>query len=292
MAQRVCRLVGPCGCDQSRACCSCGHYHGSTTACRHTVPQCSCTLLVDRVGTCATCGHLSAMHVGAERKNKIRGVEDTKKSVPAAFLCPLTRKIMTDPYMLTGSCQTFEKKAIEARLRVEDECPVTAVWLNTEDSRKLLPNVALKKAIQEYLGLGHGDPSPPQTRSLFVNKASSLTLHPLSQPERRLPATDSVRVHRVGGQTRNQEEKQETPSELIRRIATERRMMSDQWKKQDQPEERVTLTEELRQIATELGIDTEREKPKQRVTATDILRRLQRLNSPKKERVRELHMRC
>lgn len=62
------------------------------------------------------------------------------------FICPITFAIMEDPYS-TIDGHTFEKNAIEVWLKKNDTNPVTNKKL---ESKQLIPNIALKKAIDEF----------------------------------------------------------------------------------------------------------------------------------------------
>jgi hypothetical protein len=67
-------------------------------------------------------------------------------SVPALYLCPLTKEFLFDPVM-TSDGLSFERKAIEYWLDKYDVSPVNGIAL---DSKSLLPNFALKQLIREY----------------------------------------------------------------------------------------------------------------------------------------------
>ena len=66
---------------------------------------------------------------------------------PDSFYCPITREIMIDPVM-TLDGQTYERTAIEKWFRNgKSTSPSTGATL---PSLNLIPNIALRKAIEEY----------------------------------------------------------------------------------------------------------------------------------------------
>jgi len=68
-------------------------------------------------------------------------------SVPAAYLCPITQSIMSDP-VIDREGNSFERTAIEAWLAVRGNSPVTRTPLTTGD---LAPNRSLRTAIEAFL---------------------------------------------------------------------------------------------------------------------------------------------
>eukprot|EP00038_Savillea_parva_P019814 m.29034 g.29034 ORF g.29034 m.29034 type:complete len:908 (+) comp4566_c0_seq1:234-2957(+) len=65
---------------------------------------------------------------------------------PPSFKCPVTQEVMRDP-VCTCDGHTFERQSIEQWLISHDTSPLTGLRL---ESRTLLPNVALRCAIEEY----------------------------------------------------------------------------------------------------------------------------------------------
>jgi len=66
--------------------------------------------------------------------------------IPAEFICPLTKEILFDPVM-TEDGNSYERKAIEKWLETHDFSPSGAQL----SSKILLPNLALKQLIRDYL---------------------------------------------------------------------------------------------------------------------------------------------
>eukprot|EP00041_Stephanoeca_diplocostata_P032807 m.1062294 g.1062294 ORF g.1062294 m.1062294 type:complete len:890 (-) comp24214_c0_seq1:1361-4030(-) len=67
---------------------------------------------------------------------------------PQSFKCPITQEVMRNP-VCTCDGHTFERSAIEQWLIKKDTSPLTGLSL---ESRTLVPNVALRNAIEEFLG--------------------------------------------------------------------------------------------------------------------------------------------
>ncbi|GAQ87719.1 U box domain containing protein [Klebsormidium nitens] len=79
-----------------------------------------------------------------------RAAKRHKLSHPDAFVCPITKALMSDPVMLVETGKTFERAAIEEWLATHDTCPI-------ERSKKLqkkdvLPVESLSRAIKEWRG--------------------------------------------------------------------------------------------------------------------------------------------
>ena len=72
--------------------------------------------------------------------------EDSYSDAPNEFLCPITQGIMEDP-VITCDGHTYEKEAISEWLEDHDKSPLTNLTLET---KRLIPNVALRSAIDEY----------------------------------------------------------------------------------------------------------------------------------------------
>lgn len=77
-----------------------------------------------------------------------RAAKRHKPSPPDAFLCPITKKVMTDPVMLVETGQTFERTAIQEWLSAHDTCPIE--WGKKLEKKDVLPVKSLKKAITEW----------------------------------------------------------------------------------------------------------------------------------------------
>jgi Eph receptor A1 len=72
------------------------------------------------------------------------------ESTPDAFRCSITFEVMRDPVMLGSSGHTFERSAIEDWLQNNHTNPLTNVPL-TPIERRLIPNIALRDAIDQYI---------------------------------------------------------------------------------------------------------------------------------------------
>lgn len=68
-------------------------------------------------------------------------------SAPAAFLCPLTLQLMTDP-VVTPSGMTFNRESIQAWVEHHHTDPATGAALH---SGQLYPNLTLRDLIQKWL---------------------------------------------------------------------------------------------------------------------------------------------
>ena len=87
--------------------------------------------------------------------------------VPDAFCCPIGLDIMSDPVFLIETGHTFERRLIEAHLQRSDRGPLCGVQLK---SKTLMPNYALRQAIEAYLSdrsqaPGRFAPPPPTAPS-------------------------------------------------------------------------------------------------------------------------------
>lgn len=68
---------------------------------------------------------------------------DKQKSI---FKCPITHNIMNDPVICSDG-QTYERSAIQKWLASNNTSPYTGAKLDNKD---LIPNIALRQAIEEY----------------------------------------------------------------------------------------------------------------------------------------------
>ena len=71
---------------------------------------------------------------------------DKQKSI---FTCPITHNIMNDPVICSDG-QTYERSAIQTWLASNNTSPYTGAKL---DNKVLIPNIALRQAIEEYIEL-------------------------------------------------------------------------------------------------------------------------------------------
>ncbi len=75
-------------------------------------------------------------------------LETYMDSAPKEFICPITQSIMEDP-VIDEDGGTYERVAIEKWFDAHDTSPLTNVVL---ESKKVIPNRALKSLIDSYMG--------------------------------------------------------------------------------------------------------------------------------------------
>lgn len=96
----------------------------------------------------------------------------------SAFYCSISLEIMRDPVILGSTGRTFERKAIEEWLKIHETDPISNEFLKPED-RAIIPNRALKDAIDEYLLETNGLPlSPNKRKSIPILKKPKQRKHP------------------------------------------------------------------------------------------------------------------
>ena len=105
--------------------------------------------------------------------------------VPDAFCCPIGLNIMSDPVFLIETGHTFERRLIEAHLQRSDRGPLCGVQLK---SKTLMPNYALRQAIEDYLSdrgqVGSADPASARPASASARAASARALSNLQERQR------------------------------------------------------------------------------------------------------------
>lgn len=69
--------------------------------------------------------------------------------VLTAYHCSITHEVMSDPVILAGTGQTYERKSIERWLRTHSTDPLTNKVLMGND-RVLIPNYSMRHAIEEW----------------------------------------------------------------------------------------------------------------------------------------------
>lgn len=74
--------------------------------------------------------------------------------IPANFICPITSDIMKEPYICIGDNITYERSAVEAWFSKNDTSPIT----NKKIDKTLIPNLAMKNTINEWLAEQKGNP--------------------------------------------------------------------------------------------------------------------------------------
>jgi len=70
--------------------------------------------------------------------------------IPSAYTCTISQELMRDPVVLVGSGNTYERTEIVKWLREKSTDPNTNVEIPKE-SQLLVPNVALRSAIDEFV---------------------------------------------------------------------------------------------------------------------------------------------
>ena len=121
---------------------------------------------------------LPVLHPAAGRRNLLTMFEedmdtaeeflkhlDTRlEEVLDAFCCPILLDVMSDPVVLIETGHTFERSAIEDHLKRCNRGPLCGVQLK---SRALMPNFALRQAIETYLSESGQAPAPsaPERRA-------------------------------------------------------------------------------------------------------------------------------
>lgn len=63
--------------------------------------------------------------------------------IPAEYLCPITKDVMTDPVICADGF-TYDRHSIEAHLKIKDVSPLTQ---NKLQSKVLIPNQAIRSLI-------------------------------------------------------------------------------------------------------------------------------------------------
>jgi ankyrin repeat protein len=79
-------------------------------------------------------------------RNKMQEMQ-SKKPIPARFLCPITKQIMLDP-VFAADGRTYEREAIETWLEKNNTSPITNAVL---ENKKLIDNFDKLSDIAEYL---------------------------------------------------------------------------------------------------------------------------------------------
>lgn len=70
--------------------------------------------------------------------------------IPGSFRCPITLDLLRDPVILGATGHTFERKSIESWLERSGTDPLTNQRL-ANNERNLIPNLALRDAIEDFL---------------------------------------------------------------------------------------------------------------------------------------------
>ena len=84
----------------------------------------------------------------ARDAKRARLSEDSAQSLPSSFYCAISHSVMRDPVVCADG-MTYERAYIESWLLAHDTSPLTNAPLA---SKMVVPNIALKQAIEEILG--------------------------------------------------------------------------------------------------------------------------------------------
>jgi hypothetical protein len=101
----------------------------------------------DRTAAAAVEAPAAATAAGDELP-KIHTSSSSTTVVPNEFLCPISQEIMTEPVIVEGVGQTYEKQEIQKWFRTSQLDPVSGANIGAQ--RKLTPNLALKKMIADW----------------------------------------------------------------------------------------------------------------------------------------------
>mmetsp|Transcript_95450 Transcript_95450/g.165786 ORF Transcript_95450/g.165786 Transcript_95450/m.165786 type:complete len:809 (-) Transcript_95450:56-2482(-) len=103
------------------------------------------------------------------------------RELPNQFLCPISKDIMLDPVIVSGSGNTYDRESIERHFQYKFTDPISNMELRHRADRKLVPNNSLRSQVDEAvraqvdlrLAAYFGDPprgmcsgDAPLTRSL------------------------------------------------------------------------------------------------------------------------------
>lgn len=111
--------------------------------------------------------------------HRLRPVEPA--SPPARYLCPISHEIMSDPVVVAGSGNTYERSMIERHFQCNATDPLSNVRLSNTDQR-LVPNNTLRSEIDEdqlkqvSLRLTAGFTSQREGRQVEEGMAACLSL--------------------------------------------------------------------------------------------------------------------
>ena len=108
-----------------------------------------------------------AAAVAAAEKKK--GKKKRARPPPTEFLCPITQELMSDP-VSTCDGHTYERAAIERWLSRHVTSPLTGAAL---PSKALVPNISLRKLIQERAEQGCGGMTSKAARPLGASSLES-----------------------------------------------------------------------------------------------------------------------
>merc|ERR1712242_209253 len=70
--------------------------------------------------------------------------------LPCHHICPISMDIMTDPVIVAGSGNTYDRKSIEQYFRLgRHSDPLSNVELRRATDRRLIPNNSVKSQVRE-----------------------------------------------------------------------------------------------------------------------------------------------
>jgi hypothetical protein len=81
---------------------------------------------------------------------------------PQHFLCPITQELMHDP-VIGPDGHTYEREAITNWLQTNPYSPVSRIYM---PSHSLIPNIALRDSIEQYLASHASHPAPSSASSI------------------------------------------------------------------------------------------------------------------------------
>lgn len=71
------------------------------------------------------------------------------RELPNQFLCPISKDIMHDPVIVSGSGNTYDRESIERHFQYKFTDPITNTELRQRSDRKLVPNNSLRSQVDE-----------------------------------------------------------------------------------------------------------------------------------------------
>jgi hypothetical protein len=102
-------------------------------------------------------------------------------NIPSAYVCVITGELMVDPVVLVGSGNTYERSAISTWLASKTTDPLSNVPIPKKD-QVLVPNVALRSAIDEFVGHHKSRPAKQLAAESAIPTAPPPPLPPLLPP--------------------------------------------------------------------------------------------------------------
>ena len=129
-----------------------------------------------------------------EGHGKAEALETVEVAIPEDYMCPITYEIMRDPVMTTTG-DTYERSAITTWFLSHDSDPLTNQKI---DSKTLLPNRTLRKAIESFCEKNGVRLTPKATKGV---KRSDPNATGLKRKHARVDACGSASGSAGGGQS-------------------------------------------------------------------------------------------